>query len=106
MSDPTAKRDPAWLRVLREFGLPVLLTLVLTRFVLRQSDEDRRERRELLARIAVAVEAQTLKLTELALAERAHADAVSATWPRLRLPPSPPARLATSAPALPSEVSP
>lgn len=55
--------------------------------------EERAERRELLSSLVKAQEDTRAVLVEVrdatrerAAAERAHADAVAATWPRLRLP--------------------
>lgn len=76
--------DPLWWRVLDRFGLPTLLVLFFLVVGTRWMEEDRKERRELLARVATAVENNTAALVQLAAEERAHADAVRMTWPKVK----------------------
>jgi hypothetical protein len=97
MSETTHERrrlDPLWFRVLERFGLPTLYAIGAGALVVWMVRGDVAERRELLHAIRNAVEQQTVALRDLKTAEDRHADAVAATWPRLRIP----ARLATTTP--------
>lgn len=80
---------PVWFRVLKELGLPTLYAVALLFVLVRWVDGERVDRRELLSRLATSIEAQTVALQGLAAEERAHADAVRLTWPRVRLPAPP-----------------
>lgn len=93
--------DATWFRVLDRFGLPTLFAVLLLGYVLRQGEGEQRERRELLGALRGAIEQQTAALVTLAAEQRTTADAIRATWPRVRLP-SP--RVATAAPG--QEVTP
>ncbi len=78
------QEPPLWFRVLDRFGLPTMFAVALLLFVLRNSEADRAERRELLSGIKTSIDRQTLALQELAAREEEHADAVRLTWPRVR----------------------
>ncbi len=84
---PRRRVDPLWWRVLERFGLPTLLVLLLLGYVLRQGEAERRERVELLSGLRTAIEQQTVALRSLAAEQRAYADVVRLTWPRLRVSP-------------------
>jgi hypothetical protein len=79
------RRDPAWLRVLDRHGLPTLYALGAAALLVWQLRDARTERRELLTKLDATIGQQTAVLRDLAAKEQLHADAVSATWPAIRL---------------------
>lgn len=87
MSETEKRRtvDALWFKLLDRFGLPTLFAVALLGYVLRQGEADRKERAELLGRLATAIDAQTVALREVMRETRDTADVVRAHWPRVRV---------------------
>ena len=77
---------PVWVWILERFGLPSALVILFLWKGLGWIEEDRRDRREILARLATAIESQTTTLERLAIEHRELNDTVRATWPPVRPP--------------------
>lgn len=97
LAEPRRSTDARWFRVLDRFGLPTVLLLAVLWKASVWVEADRLERATVLRAIVDQLTAQTGLLTiqtelmrQLATEERRHADAVTATWPAMRVPPARP----------------